>query len=168
MSPVDADVALAVTVTASFRKYCFTFSAPSTAFALLKHDMFTYIVPLVGVSVHSGAGSGVGVLVSAGVLMGSLVVGSVGAVDVLSTLEITVLELLIAVETQNLHFLRLKQLKIPQNFLRLFRLLRLTQIPRLSFRLFRLLYNPKAKLPKLKKQLKILLFSSFFVLFSKF
>ena len=91
-----------------------------------------------------------GVLVSAGVLMGSLVVGSVGAVDVLSTLEITVLELLIAVETQNLHFLRLKQLKIPQNFLRLFRLLRLTQIPRLSFRLFRLLYNPKAKLPKLK------------------
>ena len=73
MSPVDADVALAVTVTASFRKYCFTFAAPSTAFALLKHDMLTYIVPLVGVSVHSGAGSGVGVLVS---LVGSLVVGS--------------------------------------------------------------------------------------------
>ena len=100
MSPVDADVALAVTVTASFRKYCFTFSAPSTAFALLKHDMLTYIVPLVGVSVHSGAGS----LVSVGVLMGSLVmlVGSVGAVDVLSTLEITVLELLIVVETSEL------------------------------------------------------------------
>ena len=100
MSPVDADVALAVTVTASFGKYCLTFSAPSTAFALLKHDVFTYIVPLVGVSVHSGAGS----LVSVGVLMGSLVmlVGSVGAVDVLSTLEITVLELLIVVETSEL------------------------------------------------------------------
>ena len=113
MSPVDADVALAVTVTASFRKYYLTFSAPSTAFALLKHDVFTYIVPLVGVSVHSGAGS----LVSVGVLMGSLVVGlgslvgsgslvvlvgSVGAVDVLSTLEITVLELLIVVETSEL------------------------------------------------------------------
>ena len=74
MSPVDADVALAVTVTASFRKYCFTFSAPSTAFALLKHDMFTYIVPLVGVSVHSGAEAGSDTTGS-----GSLVVGSVGA-----------------------------------------------------------------------------------------
>ena len=62
--------------------------------------MFTYIVPLVGVSVHSGAGSLV--VGSVGSLVGSLVVVSVGAVDVFSTLEITVLELLIVVETSEL------------------------------------------------------------------
>lgn len=103
MSPVDADVALAVTVTASFRKYCLTFSAPSTAFDLLKHDMLTYIVPLVGVSVHSGAGvlvslvgslvvgSGSGSLVGSGsgLLAGSLVVGSVGAETVTDVLDVT-------------------------------------------------------------------------------
>ena len=144
MSPVDADVALAVTVTASFRKYCFTFSAPSTALALLKHDMLTYIVPLVGVSVHSGAGSGAGVLVS---LVGSLVVVSVGAVDVLSTLEITVLELLIAVETSEL---ALSTLETAEDTTELSALVSLVEVDTDTASEFSLALQPESKITEVK------------------
>ena len=185
MSPVDADVALAVTVTASFRKYCFTFSAPSTAFALLKHDMLTYIVPLVGVSVHSGAGSGVGVLVSlvgslvvgsgSGSLVGSLVVvsgslvaGSVGAVDVLSTLEITVLELLIAVETSELALSTLETAEDTTELSALISLVEVDTDTASEFSHVSLALQPESKIAEIKKLLKFVLFSSFSVLFSKF
>ena len=165
MSPVDADVALAVTVTASFRKYCFTFAAPSTAFALLKHDMFTYIVPLVGVSVHSGAGSGVGVLVS---LVGSLVVVSVGTVDVLSTLEITVLELLIAVETSELALSTLETAEDTTELSALISLVEVDTDTASEFSLVSLALQPESKIAEVKKTVKNFAFSSFFVLFSKF
>ena len=183
MSPVDADVALAVTVTASFRQYCFTFSAPSTAFALLKHDMFTYIVPLMGVSVHSGAGSGVGVLVSVVVLVvgsgsgslvgslvgsGSLVAGSVGAVDVLSTLEITVLELLIAVETSELALSTLETAEDTTELSALVSLVEVDTDTASEFSLVSLALQPESKIAEVKKTVKNFAFSSFFVLFSKF
>ena len=175
MSPVDADVALAVTVTASFRKYCFTFSAPSTAFALLKQDMLTYIVPLVGVSVHSGAGSGAGVLVSvvvlvvgSGLLVGSLVVVSVGAVDVLSTLEITVLELLIAVETSELALSTLETAEDTTELSALVSLVEVDTDTASEFSLVSLALQPESKIAEIKKLLKFVLFSSFSVLFSKF
>ena len=166
MSPVDADVALAVTVTASFRKYCLTFSAPSTAFALLKHDMLTYIVPLVGVSVHSGAGSGVGVLVSvvvlvvgSGLLVGSLVgsgslvvlVGSVGAVDVLSTLEITVLELLIVVETSELALSTLETAEDTTELSALVSLVEVDTDTASEFSLVSLALQPVSKIAEIKK-----------------
>ena len=169
MSPVDADVALAVTVTASFRKYCLTFSAPSTAFALLKHDVFTYIVPLVGVSVHSGAGS----LVSVGVLMGSLVgsgslvvlVGSVGAVDVLSTLEITVLELLIAVETSELALSTLETAEDTTELSALVSLVEVDTDTASEFSLVSLALQPESKIAEIKKFVKI---RAFFIIFCPF
>ena len=172
MSPVDADVALAVTVTASFRKYCFTFSAPSTAFALLKHDMLTYIVPLVGVSVHSGAGSGVGVLVSvvvlvvgSGLLVGSLVVVSVGAVDVLSTLEITVLELLIAVETSELALSTLETAEDTTELSALISLVEVDTDTASEFSLVSLALQPESKIAEIKKIVKI---RAFFIIFCPF
>ena len=174
MSPVDADVALAVTVTASFRKYCFTFSAPSTAFALLKHDMLTYIVPLVGVSVHSGAGSGVGVLVSvvvlvvgsgSGSLVGSLVVVSVGAVDVLSTLEITVLELLIAVETSELALSTLETAEDTTELSALVSLVEVDTDTASEFSLVSLALQPESKIAEIKKIVKI---RAFFIIFCPF
>ena len=173
MSPVDADVALAVTVTASFRKYCFTFSAPSTAFALLKHDMLTYIVPLVGVSVHSGAGSGVGVLVSlvgslvvgSGLLVGSLVVVSVGAVDVLSTLEITVLELLIAVETSELALSTLETAEDTTELSALISLVEVDTDTASEFSLVSLALQPESKIEEIKKIDKI---RAFFIIFCPF
>ena len=179
MSPVDADVALAVTVTASFRKYCFTFSAPSTAFALLKHDMLTYIVPLVGVSVHSGAGSGVGVLVSvvvlvvgSGLLVGSLVVvsgslvaGSVGAVDVLSTLEITVLELLIAVETSELALSTLETAEDTTELSALVSLVEVDTDTASEFSLVSLALQPESKIAEVKKTVKNF---AFFIIFCPF
>ena len=172
MSPVDADVALAVTVTASFRKYCFTFSAPSTAFALLKHDMLTYIVPLVGVSVHSGAGSGVGVLVSvvvlvvgSGLLVGSLVVVSVGAVDVLSTLEITVLELLIAVETSELALSTLETAEDTTELSALVSLVEVDTDTASEFSLVSLALQPESKIAEIKKIVKI---RAFFIIFCPF
>ena len=172
MSPVDADVALAVTVTASFRKYCFTFSAPSTAFALLKHDMLTYIVPLVGVSVHSGAGSGVGVLVSvvvlvvgSGLLVGSLVVVSVGAVDVLSTLEITVLELLIAVETSELALSTLETAEDTTELSVLVSLVEVETDTASEFSLVSLALQPESKIAEVKKTVKNF---AFFIIFCSF
>ena len=172
MSPVDADVALAVTVTASFRKYCFTFAAPSTAFALLKHDMLTYIVPLVGVSVHSGAGSGVGVLVSvvvlvvgSGLLVGSLVVVSVGAVDVLSTLEITVLELLIAVETSELALSTLETAEDTTELSALVSLVEVDTDTASEFSLVSLALQPESKIAEIKKIVKI---RAFFIIFCPF
>ena len=164
MSPVDADVALAVTVTASFRKYCFTFAAPSTAFALLKHDMLTYIVPLVGVSVHSGAGSGVGVLV-VGLLVGSLVVVSVGAVDVLSTLEITVLELLIAVETSELALSTLETAEDTTELSALVSLVEVDTDTASEFSLVSLALQPESKIAEIKKIVKI---RAFFIIFCPF
>ena len=176
MSPVDADVALAVTVTASFRKYCFTFSAPSTAFALLKHDMLTYIVPLVGVSVHSGAGSGAGVLVSlvgslvvgsgSGSLVGSLVVVSVGAVDVLSTLEITVLELLIAVETSELALSTLETAEDTTELSALVSLVEVDTDTASEFSLVSLALQPESKIAEIKKIVKIRAFFHHFLSFS--
>ena len=171
MSPVDADVALAVTVTASFRKYCFTFSAPSTAFALLKQDMLTYIVPLVGVSVHSGAGSGAGVLVSVVVLVvgsgsvGLLVVGSVGAVDVLSTLEITVLELLIAVETSELALSTLETAEDTTELSALVSLVEVDTDTASEFSLVSLALQPESKIAEIKKFVKI---RAFFIIFCPF
>ena len=164
MSPVDADVALAVTVTASFRKYCFTFSAPSTAFDLLKHDMFTYIVPLVGVSVHSGAGSlvSVGMLVS---LVGSLVVVSVGAVDVLSTLEITVLELLIVVETSELALSTLETAEDTTELSVLVSLVEVETDTASEFSLVSLALQPESKIAEIKKIVKI---RAFFIIFCPF
>ena len=164
MSPVDADVALAVTVTASFRKYCFTFAAPSTAFALLKHDMFTYIVPLVGVSVHSGAGSGVGVLV-VGLLVGSLVVVSVGAVDVLSTLEITVLELLIVVETSELALSTLETAEDTTELSVLVSLVEVETDTASEFSLVSLALQPESKIAEVKKTVKNF---AFFIIFCPF
>ena len=143
MSPVDADVALAVTVTASFRKYCFTFSAPSTAFALLNHDMFTYIVPLVG----------------------SLVVVSVGAVDVLSTLEITVLELLIVVETSELALSTLETAEDTTELSALVSLVEVDTDTASEFSLVSLALQPESKIAEIKKIVKI---RAFFIIFCPF
>ena len=169
MSPVDADVALAVTVTASFRKYCFTFSAPSTAFALLKHDMLTYIVPLVGVSVHSGAGSDTTGSGSVGLLVvgsGLLVVVSVGAVDVLSTLEITVLELLIVVETSELALSTLETAEDTTELSVLVSLVEVETDTASEFSLVSLALQPESKIAEIKKIVKIRAFFHHFLSFS--
>ena len=87
-----------------------------------------------------------------------------GAVDVFSTLEITILELLIVVETSEL---ALSTLETAEDTTELSALVSLVEVDTDTASEFSLALQPESQIAEVKKTVKNFAFSSFFVLFSK-
>lgn len=107
---------------------------------------------------------GLGSLVGSGSLV--VLVGSVGAVDVLSTLEITVLELLIVVETSELALSTLETAEDTTELSVLVSLVEVDTDTASGFSLVSLALQPESKIAEIKKIVKIRAFFHHFLSFS--